>query len=441
MNLLHKCTALLPVFIALSLPAVSYAQQPYPLSIQEAVRLTKENNNTVTAARHAFSTEEATVKEVKSHALPHVVVQGEGMRLSKATLFESGGLTGGISLPPPPANYRANAGVEASFNLYSGGRHEAAIKQSEARERLATISLQEKQGSAALETVQHYLEILRLTRLDSLYKEQVDKEKIRLKNINSLYKNGKVTRSDVLRAEINLSDREYEKTENESDIAISRNRLAILLNLPIETAFVLTDTTLVSPAAQAETAAPGNENSAYSLQQASQNTVLQQARIKEAQSNYYPSIELMAAYGYNYPNYLKYPYVDQIYAIGFVGFRMQYSIASLYQNNHKVRAEKERLEEIRYSEKAAKDNVLLQVNSLQIKMGDMREKAALAQKEIEQAKVNYKIMSTKYFNQLALLADLLDADNLYLQSKYKLVEAQVMQQYYYYQLLYTTGKL
>ena len=74
-------------------------------------------------------------------------------------------------------------------------------------------------------------------------------------------------------------------------------------------------------------------------------------------------------------------------------------------------------------------------------MGDMRDKIALAQKNIEQSQVNYKIVSTKYFNQLALLTDLLEADNIYLQSKYKLIEAQTSLLNYYYQILYTTGKI
>lgn len=443
MNFFYKFPAFWLVFIALLFPITDSAQQnsnAYTLSIQDAVRLAKEKNNNVAAARMGLEASAASLAEVKSHVLPHVEIDASDKRLSKATLYDHG-FTESESVPPPPASYQANAGIEASFNLYSGGKHEASIKQYEARERLADIHVKEREGSIALETVQHYLEILRLSKLDSLYKEQVDKEKIRLKNINSLHKNGKVTRSDVLRAEMNLSNREYQKKENESTITINRNRLAILLNLPIETNIILTDTVLAATKPMVTAERGLDSGSAYSVQQASQSILLQEAVIREARSNYYPSIELIAAYGYNYPNYLRYPYVPQYYAVGYVGFKMSYSLASLYQNIHKVKAERKHLEEIKFTEKAAKDNVLLELTSLDIKMSDMNEKAALAQKEIAQAQANYKIMSTKYFNQLALLADLLDADNLYLQTKYNLVEAQIMQQYYYYQTLYTKGKL
>ena len=150
---------------------------------------------------------------------------------------------------------------------------------------------------------------------------------------------------------------------------------------------------------------------------------------------------MISAYEYHYPNYLVFPNVDQAYAIGFVGFKMQYSLSSLYQNNHKVRAEKERLEELKTNENAIRDNLKLEISSLKIKMEDTKEKMEIATKNIEQSKVNLKIVSTKYFNQLALLTDLLEADNLYLQSKYKLIESQTSLLSYYYQILYTIGKI
>jgi outer membrane protein TolC len=412
----------------------------YTLTLEEAVKVAKEDNDNVKIAhlRNAVAVDE--LKEIKSHVLPHVVVQGSGKRLSNVTLYESG-LGSAESLPPPPSSYQASAGIETSFNLYSGGRHEAAIRSSETKKKILDIAIEQQQGNIALQVVTHYLEILRLSELDSLYDEQLKKDRLRVKNINSLYKNGKVTRSDVLRAEISLSDQEYAIKENESEIQIFHNRLNVLLHLPQETKVILADTTIVNSISLTEEVLETDSQNAYPFKMAEKEVDLREHEIKAARSNYYPSVELIAAYGYNYPNYLRYPYVDQVYSIGFVGFRMQYSLSSLYQNNHKVSAEKNRLEEARTQKSATQDNINLEISSLKIKMEDMQAKIALAQKNIEQSKVNYKIVSAKYFNQLALLTDLLDADNLYLQSKYSLIEAKNQLLNYYYQLLFTTGKL
>jgi outer membrane protein TolC len=63
------------------------------------------------------------------------------------------------------------------------------------------------------------------------------------------------------------------------------------------------------------------------------------------------------------------------------------------------------------------------------------------QHSVEQSQVNYRIVTTKYFNQLALLTDLLDADNLYQESRFNLVKAQTDALTIYYHLLYTSGNL
>jgi len=417
------------------------APEQYSLSIEQALAMARENNDHVTAARLNSEVSRSELKEVKSHALPHVMLNGTAKKLSNAILFEGGGLSDPINRPPPPATYQLNTEIEASFNLYSGGKHEAYIKEFEIKSQLANVSTLQQQGNISLQVVQHYLEILRLAQLDSLYKEQINREKLRLKNINSLYANGKVTRSDLLRAEINLSNQEFAKKETESDIDIYHNRLNVLLHLPAETNVILSDTAIVKTMSIADVTETPTEDGAFSLQQASLGAELQESRLRGAKSNYYPSLFIIAAYGLNFPNYLVYPYIPNAYSIGFIGAKLQYDISSIYHNNHKVAAEKQRLEEIKVNENAARDEVRLQISSLQIKMEDMRDKIKLALQNIEQSQVNYKIVSTKYFNQLALLTDLLEADNIYLQSKYKLIEAQTSLLNYYYQLLYTTGKI
>lgn len=225
-----------------------------------------------------------------------------------------------------------------------------------------------------MQVIQNYLEILRFSKLDSIHKEQVSREELRLKNINSLYKNGKVTRSDVLRAEIGLSNEQFARKENQSNIQIFNNRLNVLLKLPEETKLILSDTAIVKETPDWINVEEPSEKTAYNFLSAKQNIELQEAKIKGAKSNYYPSISLISAYEYNYPNYLKYPNIDQAYAIGFVGFKMEYSISSLYQNNHKVRAEKERLEELKVNENAVRDNLKLEISSLKIKLEDTKEK-------------------------------------------------------------------
>ena len=103
-------------------------------------------------------------------------------------------------------------------------------------------------------------------------------------------------------------------------------------------------------------------------------------------------------------------------------------------------AGKTRLQELNYVQQNIRDNVKQEANGLLIKYQEALNRIKVTEKSIEQASVNYKIVSAKYFNQLALLTDLLDADNLYQESRFNLVQAQTTAQFIYYQLLFTSGK-
>jgi outer membrane protein TolC len=274
-------------------------------------------------------------------------------------------------------------------------------------------------------------------------KEQIVRAETRLKNINALYKNEKVTRSDVLRAELNLSAVKLNLEQVQNDIRISNQKLDVLMDIP--------DTTRIIPTDSANTMRPAvdtlmpligsSATDAYSIRRADQNVKLQGERIKSLKGNYAPYLFLYSAYLMSYPNNIFYPPVDQAYSIGFVGLKAKYNISSLYQNKHKVSAGKIRLEELQLQQQSISDNTVQQSRGLIIKYQEALDRIRVNEKSIEQARVNYTIVNAKYLNQLALLTDLLDADNLYQETRYNLVQAQTNAQLIYYSLLYTSGKL
>ncbi|CAM4368790.1 Outer membrane efflux protein [Pedobacter westerhofensis] len=264
-----------------------------------------------------------------------------------------------------------------------------------------------------------------------------------MKTINALYKNQKVTRSDVLRAEVMLSNVQLSLEQADNDIRISNQRLAVLLDLGDSVQVKPTDSAgMPKPALAGLSSLKGQaQTSSYSIQKAKQNVGTLEARLKGTKSAFMPTLSFYTAYGLNYPNNLFFPPVDQAYSIGFVGLKAQYNISSLYHNKHKVEAGKLHISEAEIQSEAVADNVNQEVKSLLIKYGESLNRITVKEKTIDQSLVNYRIVSTKYFNQLALLTDLLDADNLLTASRFDLITAQTDALTIYYRLLYATGKL
>ncbi|MDO3626228.1 TolC family protein [Mucilaginibacter sp. BT774] len=424
----------------------SFGQQnnvlPHQLTLQEAIALSKAQNKQVRAVRSEENATIADLKDAKNAALPGLEFTGDYQRFTKLTLYNDF-LADSKSIPKRPGPNGADLSVSAAFNLYSGGRQRSYESEQNLKKDIAGINVQDQSGNISLQVAAQYLNMVNLTNQKRFIEEQIVRAETRLKNINALYKNEKVTRSDVLRAELNLSAVKLNLEQAENDIRISNQKLDVLIDIPDTTRIVPTDSAnMLRPATENLLPLIGNSaTDAYSIRRANENVKLQNERIKSLKTNYAPSLFLYSAYLMSYPNTIFYPPVDQAYSIGFVGIKVKYNISALYQNKQKVSAGKIRLEELQLQQQSINDNTLQQASSLLIKYQEALDRIAVNEKSIEQARVNYKIVNAKYLNQLALLTDLLDADNLYQETRYNLVQAQTGAQLIYFSLLYTSGKL
>jgi outer membrane protein len=412
------------------------------ISMKEAIRLAQVQNKHVKAARTEEKAVAADYRDAKAAALPAVTFDGSFLRYSSLTLYD-GFMGKARSIPVPPTANAATLGVASSFNLYSGGRQRSFEAEQNFRRDLAGINVTDRSGGISLQVAALYLDMVSLREQQRLITDQIVRAETRLKNINSLYRNQKITRSDVLRSELNLSAVKLNLEQVENDSRISNRQLNVLLDLD--------DTTMLLPTDSANVIGPGIESllpvvgsagsDAYAVRRAGKEINIQAARNSGIKSNSLPSLSVFSEYFLNYPNTLYYPTIEQAYSLGFVGIKLQYNLSAIYQNKNKVVAGRLRLEELQLVQQAAGDEARQQAASLLIKYREALDRVVVNEKSIEQASVNYRIVNAKYLNQLALLTDLLDADNLYQETRYDLVRAQTTALMIYYRLLYTAGKL
>lgn len=423
----------------------AFAQQnsnTYKLSIDEAVRFAKSQNKWVQAANIEQEASLEDRKDVYTSAFPTINVNSSYQRFSGLTLFNDG-LGGTSTGPRKPSPNAASLGIEALYSIYAGGKQLALRKEQTSRLEMAKVNTLEVSGSIGLQTAMQYFDLLKLNELHKFIAEQLKRAETRLSNIHSLYNHQKVTRSDVLRTEVNLSNVQLSLQQNENDITLANRKLTVLLNLP--------DSVIISPVDSAAMQKPALDQllpmvetagvNSYTLQRAITNIEIQKARLSGLQSGNRPTLSFYAAYGMNYPNYLFFPPVDQAYAIGFAGIKAQYSISSLYHNKSKVAAGKLRVKELEVQQEAYRDNVQTEVTAYFIRYGEALTRISVNERSVQQAQVNYRIVNTKYLNQLALLTDLLDADNLYQESRFNLIKAQTDALGIYYHILYSSGNL
>lgn len=412
------------------------AQTTIKLTLNDAIQHAKGANRSIGVFKTEESATLSDLEDGKLGALPRIQSNASYQRYTKVTLFE-GVLGGSHTIPKPPNANGGNLGLEAAFNLYAGGRQKAAVTDLKHKNELASINTKEQEANIGLQVALQYLDMIRLYFQEHLIDDQITRAQTRSKNITAFYANGKVTKSDVLRADVLLSNVLLSETANENDYLISNQRLNTLLNLEGSTKIIPADTTSLHLADSLEL----DFSNAYAILKARKNIELQENRTKLARSFSHPTAALYGGYGFNYPNTLVFPPQPQTFAVGLVGVKLTYDISSLYQNKQRMKASRLRETALKQQKDWIEDNVQQEARALVVKYNEAIHRIRVIKKSIEQAEANYNIQNTKYANQLTLLTDLLEADNLYQESRFNYIQANIAALSIYYRLLFITGKL
>ncbi|MDX3914752.1 MAG: TolC family protein [Pseudosphingobacterium sp.] len=411
------------------------------LSLADAIARAREANKLIGVARKEQQAASVDLVEAKREALPQVNASLGYQRYSEITLYE--GLFGEVSHQTKPPN--SNAGglnVESSFNLYAGGRQKAIIQGLKLKNELAALNTEETEANIGLQTALRYLELVKIYYQQQVIVDQVDRTRILRKNIEALYANGKVTRSDLLRAEVLLSNAEVNQQASTNDYAIGNEQLNVLLGLDDHTLVIPSDTNalVLIDSARISGMQQGDVH-IYSLLKIDKNIEIQQRRIQQLASFNLPSVSLFAGYGFNYPNNFFFPPQDQTVGTGMAGIKLSYNISSLYQNRNRISAARIRVDGLKQQKEWVQEGVQQEIRALIIKYHEALSRIAVVKTSIEQAKINYDIQNTKYLNQLSLLTDLLQADNLYQEARFSYIQTNINALAIYYRLLFVTGKI
>src|SRR5262249_55728479 len=123
------------------------------------------------------------------------------------------------------------------------------------------------------------------------------------------------------------------------------------------------------------------------------------------------------------------------------GISISYNISSLYQSGRKEKAGKIQIAQSFAKQTLQKQNVEVGVNADLVKFNEAKYELATYTADLRSAEENYRIVEKRYFNQLALFADLIDATNTKIEAELKVSTARINIVFTHYQLKKSIGLL
>lgn len=419
------------------------AQQATVISLQDALIIAGENNRTIQKSHIEQRISEKEIVETKNHRLPEVDFNAMYSRLSDLTEYEGGFFSDKHTYTPEPGTVVYDAVTKFEMPLYAGNRINNAIKKAKEENEISKIKVEKTAHDIQLQVIATFLGIYKMTELQLIIEQSIKEEQERLKEVKAFKSFGTVTKNEVLRSELQLSDRELHSLTNKKNIKIALQELKTLLQLPEESEIAI-DTTGVLEIA------PLKEYDFYfketlqneEMRIANREVAVKETALKIVKGNYYPKVSFFGNYNLKYPDYMLFtlnrPY---LYTIGQIGVEATYNLSGLYKNKAKVQVAGLKVELQKNESELVKNEEVDKVFRQHTQYQEILDKLPVTDKALDLADENFRIVKVKYLNQLVLITEMVDADNALLQAKFNKVATRIDVVMKHYELLHTAGLL
>lgn len=430
------------LFILSNLSTAFAQDNPGPeqkMTLEEAWERVEKYNKSVKNWDLRVQISHQQQEDTRRERLPEIGVKSEYARISNLPMYEGGLLQAPTQYPVLHNFFQLKA--DAYLNLYEGHRQRTKEQTEEVVHALAEEQRRQAAADVRLRVAAVYLDLSRSLIFEQLTLKNMEEAEKRLAEIRELHRNGVVIRSDLLRAELQLSRQKMTLVEIRNAVELARQKLNLMIGLPEATRVVPADSE-AAPLLTGDYEAYVSEamGQAFALKIAGKQQEISELNLRQVQAGYKPRIGLFADYEYAYPQILFYPYAGALYGLGKAGLRISYPVSALYHTKHKEQAAKLEIQRQQIQLSDRQDAVRQEVREAYVHYREALERVEVSQLSTRQAEENYRIVRNTYFHQLALLTDLLDADSQLLQARFDLASARLSTRLHYYQLLNTIGK-
>lgn len=428
----------LSVLIA-AFPALFFSQQIKQMTAGEVAELAVQNHQQLKVSAQNIDIAKQNTNVVKLQKLPTIIASTSQFYLGDAVAIDKD-FSNSTKVPMP--HYGSSYAVQATQLIFKGGLVNKSIEMAGLREQLSELDLEKNKQDVKFLVISNYLDVYKIINQEEVFQNNKKLAQERLKNIQKFYQQGMVTRNEVIRGELAL------KNLDQGILTLSNNKKILNYNLNI--ALGLSSDTEIVPTENLDNKEAGIGMDYYvslahdsnpMLKSAQKNIDVADKNIEIIRTDNMPTVAGFGGYTLQRPITTRNPVLD-MYSGGWqTGVSLSYNIDNLYKTKEKVKLGELQKNQASDAMTLVQQNVDMGVNAAYTKYQEAIQQADILNDSKRLAEENYKITEAKYLNQLAVQAEMIDAQNQKLQSELDYANAEINVLYQYYNLLKSTGTL
>ncbi|EJL72697.1 TolC family protein [Chryseobacterium populi] len=420
-------------------PALFFSQEQKQMTADEVAELAVQNHQQLKVSAQNIDIAKQNISITKLQKLPAITASASQFYLGDAVAIDKD-FSNSTNIPMP--HYGSSYAVQATQLIFKGGLVNKSIELAGLREQLSELDLEKNKQDVKFLVISNYLDIYKIVNQQSVFQNNKKLAQERLKNIQKFYQQGMVTRNEVIRGELAI------KNLDQGILTLINNRKILNYNLNI--ALGLPSGTEIIPVESLTNKESGIGMDYYvnlahdshpQLKSAKTNIDVADKNIEIIKTDKMPTLAGFGGYTLQRPVTTRNPVLD-MYSGGWqTGVSLSYNIDNLFKTKERVKLGELQKVQAGDAMVLVQQNVDMAVNAAYVKFQESIQQAEILNDAKQLAEENYKITEAKYLNQLAVQAEMIDAQNQKLQSELDYANAEINVLYQYYNLLKSTGTL
>lgn len=419
-------------------PLPAATQPRLLLSVDSLLQLGMAQNVQLRILRQQEEMARSRAKTARTAKLPEVQVGLKGGYLGQPIVFREG-----LSHPtrPQSPHWLQNYEIDLSQPIYQGGRIRYSIEKADIEQKIAELQTLQNEADIKLALLEQYMQLFSLYKQQTVLARNIEESTKRLENIKSKKRQGLITNNDVLRSELQLTNDRLALQEVDNSLTLMSQQLDILLGLDEQT-LIIPDTTLlrqINPTSDYADYLQKAYRDDWTMRRLRQETQLALNNQRLVKAEFLPQLSLYA--GNTLARPITRTMADYYNNSWNIGLTLSYPLSSLYKNRHKLEEARLNIDASQQQEELRKQSLRMEIRTALIRHQEAQNRVKALELSVRQARENYRIMRNRYFGQLSILTDLLDANSVLLDAELQLTTARARVIYTYYELQKACGLL
>jgi outer membrane protein TolC len=417
------------------------------LTLEESIDIALKNSLTVDMAREEIKGAEAQRREAITGFLPQFSTSYNYARLNEAPFTRFQGMTGilsimnGIEIPVGTKN-NYTWSVEARQPLFTGGGLTANYQANKIGKDIALTDEVIKTQDVIHDVKIAYYDILRTQKIEEAAGQSVEMLAAHRDIAQNYFRVGMIPKNDLLYAEVELANAEQALVRTQNAVQLAKARFNTVLKRNLLTPVNIADILKYEPHQKSLAECWGEAiQNRPELKKAALKTMQAEKLVHAAQSEYFPTLSLVADYGRFGDN----PSLDgsdfkdaENWSVMGVA---HWNFWEWGKTKFRVDASKTKENQALDVQKDLQDQIALEINHAYLNLQEAEKQIAVSKKVIEQAEENFRIAEERYKERVGTSTEVLDAQTLLTRAKSEYANALGNYNIYYTKLQRAMGIL